>query len=167
MQLGRAQLSQEEPGRQVFLLQHAGPPHRCLSRESYTGGESLHSHHSHPTKLTTIKITHLRKDIELGVFIDSGADESLINWGLVWRLGLQVEPLSKPIKVSALNGGALFDISHISKPADIHIADNWKRIRLYLIDSPLHHLILGFPWLVCHNPHINWRTGDIMGWGEG
>lgn len=28
-------------------------------------------------------------------------------------------------------------------------------------------MILGLPWLVKPNPHINWATGEVMGWGEG
>ena len=63
-----------------------------------------------------VKIMHLGKDFELGVLIDSGANGNLIDWGLARRLGLQVKPLSKPIKASALNGRILFDISHISEP---------------------------------------------------
>lgn len=27
-------------------------------------------------------------------------------------------------------------------------------------------LILGYPWLKHHNPHIDWGTGKILGWGR-
>lgn len=72
-----------------------------------------------PRRLTTVKIKHHNQDFELGVLIDSGADESLIDWGLAQRLGLRVNPLSKPVKASALNGSALFTITHVTEPVEL------------------------------------------------
>lgn len=34
----------------------------------------------------------------------------------------------------------------------------------FLIQSPAAPAILGFPWLVCHNPQIDWGTGSLAGW---
>ncbi len=28
-------------------------------------------------------------------------------------------------------------------------------------------IILGRPWLVQHDPHLSWRTGEVLKWGEG
>ena len=36
----------------------------------------------------------------------------------------------------------------------------------YLFHSPARTLILGHPWLVSHNPHIDWPTGRVLGWGK-
>ena len=37
----------------------------------------------------------------------------------------------------------------------------------YLYCSTQHSLILGFPWLQMHNPHIDWCTGRVLTWAEG
>ena len=36
----------------------------------------------------------------------------------------------------------------------------------HLFDSAQHPLILGFLWLKRHNPHIDWRSGRVKGWGR-
>lgn len=112
-----------------------------------------------PRRLTTVVMRHHSKDIELGVLIDSGADESFIDWDLVRSLGIRVIPLKKPVKASALNENSLFTITHVTEPVELRIAGHWECIRLHPMHSPLHHLILDFPWLTRH-------TGDIVGWGR-
>jgi len=49
----------------------------------------------------TIKVTHNTTAIELDVLIESGADESLMDWGIAKR-GLKTKTFSQPIKASAL-----------------------------------------------------------------
>lgn len=34
-----------------------------------------------------------------------------------------------------------------------------------MIQSPELPLVLGFPWLSCHNPHIDWARGIVKSWG--
>ncbi|MPV02325.1 hypothetical protein FVA96_24315, partial [Escherichia coli] len=172
MQMGRARLSQEERQRRYqegrcFYCGERGHLITACPVKANQSVSQVAEVTPTPRRLTTVRIKHRDKNLELGVLIDSGADESLIDWGLAQRLGLRVDPLSKPVKASALNGSALFTITHVTEPVELRITNHWERIQLYLIHSPLHHLILGFPWLIHHNPHINWRTGDIMVWGEG
>lgn len=35
----------------------------------------------------------------------------------------------------------------------------------FLIQLPEFPLVLGFPWLTCHNPNIDWSRGVVKGWG--
>ena len=37
-----------------------------------------------------------------------------------------------------------------------------ERIRLDVCNLGRTEVILGMPWLVAHNPDINWETGDVM-----
>ena len=39
-------------------------------------------------------------------------------------------------------------------------------IQFHLFNSTSHSLILGQPWLFLHNPHIDWKSGQIREWGE-
>lgn len=38
-------------------------------------------------------------------------------------------------------------------------------LSFHLYKAPQHPLILCHPWLVIHNPHVNWATGEIINWG--
>lgn len=40
-----------------------------------------------------------------------------------------------------------------------------SRYSFFLIHSPKLPLILGFPWLTLHNPHIDWSRGVVRTWG--
>uniref|UniRef100_A0A3B4U1I2 ribonuclease H n=1 Tax=Seriola dumerili TaxID=41447 RepID=A0A3B4U1I2_SERDU len=171
MQLGRAQLSQAERQRRLkegrcFYCGESG--HLVAVCPVKTAQVKSQSTVSGPVSrnLTSIKVTHNTTVIELNVLIDSGADESLMDWGIAKRLGLKTKTLSQPIQASALNGTALFFITHITEPATLTVDNHSERMNFYLFHSPARTLILGHPWLVSHNPHIDWPTGKILGWGK-
>ena len=82
------------------------------------------------------------------------------------KLGLKTKVLSPPVKASALNGTALFTITDVTEPVALTLDNDYELISFYLFHSPARTLILGYPWLVSHNPHIDWPTGKILGWGE-
>lgn len=86
--------------------------------------------------------------------------------GLAQKLGLKTELLTKPIKANALDGNELFTIAHVTEPLELHINEHKECMNFYLFKSPSHALILGYPWLLIHNPQVNWKTGKIMGWGD-
>ena len=59
---------------------------------------------SSPTSctLTKVQVMH-RTDTELEALIDSGADESLMDWGLARKLGIGAELLERPVRARSLN----------------------------------------------------------------
>uniref|UniRef100_A0A8C5C6Y7 Gypsy retrotransposon integrase-like protein 1 n=1 Tax=Gadus morhua TaxID=8049 RepID=A0A8C5C6Y7_GADMO len=83
------------------------------------------------------------------------------------QLGINQEPLVKPIEASALGGRLLCTVTHCTVPLRLGISGNHtESITFHLIDAAQQPVILGFPWLVKHNPHIDWRTGSILQWSE-
>ena len=100
------------------------------------------------------------------VLIDSGADESLMDWNLARKLQIESEPLARPIRAHSLNGTDIFVITHLSRPVKLTIGDHHENIQFHLFTSTSHSLILGQSWLFLHNPHINWKSGQIREWGE-
>lgn len=172
MQLGRAQLTQAERQRRLkegrcFYCGESGHlvatcPTKAarVVRQSSTSGSTARN-------LTSIKVTHNTTVTELKVLIYSGADESLMDWGLARRLRVKTETVSRPIRARALNGNLLFTITHITEPIALTIDNHNELMSFYLFHSPAHTMILGHPWLIRHNPHIDWPTGRILGWGGG
>lgn len=114
--------------------------------------------------LTPVKITHRITTTDLRALIDSGADESLTDWGLAAKLRLNSEPLARPIEASALNGTELFNITHTIETVKLHTHGHKELINFYLFQSPSQALILGHPWLHKHNHHFNWKSRTIIGY---
>ncbi|KAI3358252.1 hypothetical protein L3Q82_003250 [Scortum barcoo] len=103
----------------------------------------------------------------LATFIDSGADVSLIDEELALQLGITRIPLSKAISASALDGHLLGTVTHQTEPIHMLLSGNHhETIQFHILHSPRLPLILGYPWLRRHNPHVDWLTGAILGWGS-
>lgn len=101
----------------------------------------------------------------MGVLVDSGADESLMDWGFANQMGIKTVRLTQPLKARALDCGFIFDVTHVTEPVAICIGDHHELMTFHLFHSAQHSLILGFPCLKKHNPHIDWRAGGIISWG--
>ena len=102
---------------------------------------------------------------ELLALVDSGMEDNLLDLGVASRLRLPLEPLPSPIMVSALDGGILTTITHKTKAITLIISGNHCELiefLLFCISSV--PLILGYPWLALHNPHIPWSDRQIEGW---
>ena len=171
MQLGRARLTPEErrkrqlEGRCFYCGEIVHLVVSCPAKGSQAVSHVTASHHV-PRTLTNVTIIH-RTVSDREALIDSGADESLMSWGLAKELGVNSERLAEPIRARSLNGKELFAITHINEPVRMQIDNHQEHIRFYLFTSSSHSLILGQPWLVLHNPHIDWKTGRITKWGIG
>lgn len=87
------------------------------------------------------------------MLIDSGADESFMDWRLAKRLKLTVFPLPKLLEASALDGRLLYRVTHRTEPLKVVMGNGHsEQLGFYLFSSPSHPLILGFPWLAQHQP---------------
>lgn len=122
-----------------------------------------------PPRLTlSAKISVPSESHSLSVLIDSGAEQSLIDSDLVQQLGLKTEPLPHALRVTALSGQRLPDITHITESLILTLSSNHsEEICFFVFKATRTPLVLGHPWLQRHNPHINWQQGCITGWGEG
>ncbi|KAL0148819.1 hypothetical protein M9458_055828, partial [Cirrhinus mrigala] len=79
---------------------------------------------------------------------------------LCWTLG-------QKISVNALNGQSLPCITHTTAPITMITSGNDKEeLTFLLITSPLVPVVLGHPWLVLHNPKVDWGHDSVSSWGE-
>jgi len=94
MQMGRAHLSPEERQRRVrrglcFYCGEAGHLVATCPDKSTRAGRPATTPSSSARGLTPIQVKHNTVNISAEALIDSGADESLLDWGLAHRLGLK------------------------------------------------------------------------------
>ena len=101
----------------------------------------------------------------VAVLIDSGADADLLDITFASQLGVGRELLGTPIHATALDGRLLCRVTHQTSPLQMNMSGNHhETLSFHLIHAPHQPVILGYPWLRRHNPHIDWASGTIMQW---
>lgn len=174
MQIGRTRLSAEEGERRFrnnLCLYCGGSGHRvssCPVKDSAVQRGALLSrslvHSCPPRLLTTVQVHLPNKKLSHLAFIDSGADTEFIDTQLAKDRGLQLRPLQPPAQVKALDNHIIHSWSHRTEPVRISIDNHHESVCFHIIHSPQLPLVLGASWLLRHNPHIDWRSGQILGW---
>uniref|UniRef100_A0A3B3R1X0 ribonuclease H n=1 Tax=Paramormyrops kingsleyae TaxID=1676925 RepID=A0A3B3R1X0_9TELE len=105
--------------------------------------------------------------LHVRALIDSGAAGNFIDAGLANRLGVKLQELASPISVHGITGERMREgtIHHRTRPFELQIGVLHKEdLEVYVLPRTRDSLILGLPWLRKHNPHLNWRTGEIIAW---
>ena len=101
------------------------------------------------------------------ILIDPGVDVSLNDEDLTVQLGIDQVPLPRPVPAKVLDGHLLGTVTHQTMPIHMLLSSSHhETIQFHILKSPYLPLILGYPWLRCHNPHIDWATGSIRGWSS-
>ncbi|KAI3362925.1 hypothetical protein L3Q82_011601 [Scortum barcoo] len=81
------------------------------------------------------------------------------------RAGVPFEPLEKPRDALAVDGRIIARVTHRTQPLTLVVSGNHsEKIQFLLISAPNTPLILGFPWLATHNPHLDWTEGKLLDW---
>lgn len=125
----------------------------------------LSGKHSHPRLTLPAKLMIQTAIHPLSALIDSGAEQSFIDISLATKLNVATTALPNPLRVSALSGQRLPDITHITEPLSLTLSGNHtERISFFVFKTPFAPLVLGYPWLVQHNPQIDWKKERVTGW---
>ena len=114
MQLGRARLSQEErqKRRQEGRCFYCGETGHLVSSCPAKKVPGVSSNQVATTTVHVLTQVKLNSQYDMDVMIDSGADESLMDWNLAKKLQIDCEPLARPIRACSLNGADIFVITH-------------------------------------------------------
>lgn len=97
--------------------------------------------------------------------IDSGCEQNLIGSAFIQYMSIKAVPLTVPLCVSALDGKALPQITHKTKPLQLVISSNRsEQISFFIFPTANSSIILGFDWLQKHKPNVNWKEMHIESW---
>ena len=114
-----------------------------------------------------VTISWLDQSLSVGALVDSGADDCLIDFEFATQAGISLVPLQTPLSMQALNGKSLGNVTQQTIPLTLVISGNHSEtIQFKVLHSSSAPLVLGRPWLLKHNPHISWASGEIKSWGE-
>ena len=94
--------------------------------------------------------------------MDSGATELVISLEFARKQGFKLKKLERLINVR--NVDRLLNkegpIKHTVE-VNIYYQGHRERTEIDVIGEQKWTVILGMPWLACHNPEINWRIGEV------
>jgi len=114
----------------------------------------------------TVKIGLKQEEEEEGVVIeallDSGATGLVMSEEFVRRHKFKRTKLERPVYVRNVNGmlnyvGPIVDTVEV----EIFFKGHKERMSIDVIEGQKWSVILGMPWLACHNPEIDWKTGEV------
>jgi len=121
-----------------------------------------------PSKSCTTLSVHLRwtgSGATCSALIDSGAEGCFMDEAWVRKHDIPFRELEKPTPMFALDGSHLPSIRFETLPLTLTVSGNHSETISFLIfRSPFTPVVLGHPWLVCHNPSINWSSNSILSW---
>jgi len=114
----------------------------------------------------TVKIGLERIDMQEGitveVLLDSGATGLVMSSEFAKKQGFKLKKLERLMNVRNVDG-SLNKERPIENMVEVNIyyQGHRERMEIDIIGGQKWMVILGMPWLACHNPEINWRTGEV------
>lgn len=102
--------------------------------------------------------------LPLQALIDSGAEDNFIDRELATQLGLTLDLLEEPLTAYSLNGSVIAKVTNQTSTVLVVSGNHREQIQCKIISAPSTPLVLGYPWLRIHNPHLDWAGGRILGW---
>ena len=113
-----------------------------------------------------VKIGLERLDMQEGIMVeallDSGAMGLVMSSEFAKKQGFRLKKLKRLMQVRNVDGsfnkeGPIENTMEVN----IYYQGHRKRTEIDVIGGQKWSVILGMPWLACHNPEIDWRTGEV------
>ncbi|KAK3524658.1 hypothetical protein QTP86_000497 [Hemibagrus guttatus] len=103
----------------------------------------------------------------VSALIDSGAAVNLIDRGLVEELEIPIFPCIPALRITAIDSQPIGEgyLKHQTELLEFQVGlFHYEQLAFYVTSSPASPVILGLPWLRRHDPHISWRSGELVHW---
>jgi len=114
----------------------------------------------------TVKIGLERVDTQEGitveVLLNSGATGLVMSSEFARKQCFKFKKLERPMQVRNVDGsfnkeGPIENTMEVN----IYYKGHMERTEIDVIGGQKWSVILGMPWLACHNSEIDWRTGEV------
>ena len=119
-----------------------------------------------PLREVTIKIGLERLDMQEGItvkaLLDSGVTGLVMSLEFARKKGFKLKKLERPIQVR--NVDRFFNRKGLIEntvEVNVYYKGHVERTEIDVIEGQKWRVILGMPWLECHNPEIDWKTGEV------
>ena len=117
-------------------------------------------------KEVTLKIGLEKIDNQEGItveaLLDSGATGIVISSEFARKQGFKLKKLERPMQVRNVDG-MLNKEGLIENTVEVNLyyRGHVERMKIDVIGGQKWSVIIGMPWLACHNSEVNWRTGEV------
>ena len=104
----------------------------------------------------------MQEEITVEALLDSGATGLVISSEFARKQGFKLKRLERPMQVR--NVDRLFNKEGLIEntvEVNIYYKGHVERTEIDVIGGQKWSVILGMPWLACHNPKIDWKTGEV------
>ena len=104
----------------------------------------------------------MQEEITVEALLDSGATGLVISSEFARKQGFKLKRLERPMQVR--NVDRLFNKEGLIEntvEVNIYYKGHVERTEIDVIGVQKWLVILGMPWLACHNPKIDWKTGEV------
>jgi len=102
------------------------------------------------------------KGVMIKALLNSSVTEIFMDRQMVARHGFKPQKLKRPLMVKNIDrtmnsGGAIMH----QVECNVFYKGHVERMRMDVCNLGKTEVILGMPWLVAHNPEINWEMGEV------
>ena len=102
------------------------------------------------------------EEIVVDALLDSGATELVMSEEFARKHRFRRMKLERLIYVRNINSTLNYAGPIVNTvEMEIYFKEHKKRTLIDVIGEQKWEVILGMPWLACHNPEIDWRTGEV------
>jgi len=114
----------------------------------------------------TVKIglerINMQEGITVEALLDSSATELVMSSEFARKRGFKLKKLDKPMYVRNVDGllNKEGPIEHMVE-VNIYYQGHRETTKIDVIGGQKWTVILGMLWLACHNPEIDWKTGEV------
>jgi len=100
--------------------------------------------------------------IVIKALLDSGATGMFMDRQTAARHGFKLQKLERPLVIRNVDStnNSRGAITH-QVECNVFYKGHMERMRMNVCDLGKTEVILGMPWLVAHNPEINWETEEV------
>ena len=103
-----------------------------------------------------------QEGITVEALLDSGATELVMSSKFARKQGFKLKKLERPMQVRNVDGSFnREELIENTVKVNIYYQGHRERTEIDVIREQKWSVILGMPWLACHNSEINWRTGEV------
>ncbi len=107
--------------------------------------------------------------VSVTTLLDSGSAGNFIAGELCRQLRLPTSVTETAYEIQSITGKPLTrrHVKHSVGPLLLQIGQlHQEELNLLVLEGSTVDIILGRPWLVQHDPHLSWKTGEVLKWGN-